>query len=90
VRLPTDFNCTLSELTIQKMVDMESGIPYLRKIPYIGKALFAHTSRQVVNTKLYIIGGVSGRQEEQIEKYEALKKEIQKEHRQKMERFGKF
>jgi hypothetical protein len=80
----------LSELTIQKMVDMESGIPYLRKIPYIGKALFAHTSRQVVNTKLYIIGGVSGRKEEQIKKYEALKKEIEKEHKEKMERFGRF
>jgi len=79
----------LSELTIKKMVDMESGIPYLRKIPYIGKALFSHNSRQVVNTKLYIIGGVSGRQEDQIRKYEALKKEIEKEHKAKMEKFGK-
>jgi len=79
----------LSELTIQKMVDMESGIPYLRKIPYIGKALFSHNSKQVVNTKLYIIGGVSGRKEEQIKKYEELKKEIEKEHREKMEKFGK-
>lgn len=80
----------LSELTIQKTVDMESGIPFLRKIPYIGKALFTHSSRQLVNTKLYIVGGVSGRQEEQIRKYEALKKEVETEHKEKMERFGKY
>ena len=79
----------LSELTIQKMVSMESGIPYLRKIPYIGKALFSHSSKQLVNTKLYIVGGVSGRKEEQIQKFEDLKKEIEQEHKDRMERFGK-
>ncbi len=79
----------LSELTIQKMMDMDSGIPYLRKIPFIGKALFSHTSRQAVNTKLYIIGGVEGRKEEQIKKYEALKREVEKEHAEKMKKFGK-
>jgi len=80
----------LSELTIKKMIDMESGIPYLRKIPFIGRALFTHSSRQLVNTKLYIVGGVSGRREEQLKKYEMLKKELEKEHKEKMERFGKF
>ncbi len=80
----------LSELTIKKMIEMESGIPFLRKIPYIGKALFTHSSRQLVNTKLYIIGGVSGRRDEQLKKYEMLKKEIEKEHKEKTEHFDKF
>ncbi len=77
----------LSELTIQKTVDMESGLPYLRNIPFIGKWLFSHTSRKRVNTKLYIVGGVAAPQEEKIKEYEALRKEIEAENLKKMKRF---
>lgn len=77
----------LSELTIQKTIDMESGIPYLRNIPFLGKLFFAHTSRKRVNTKLYIVGGVSAPQEEKIAEYEALKKQIEEENIEKMKRF---
>lgn len=77
----------LSELTIQKSMDMESGIPYLRKIPWIGKALFAHTSRKVVNTKLYIVGGVSLPQRDKIKEYEALRKLIEEENKSKFNKF---
>jgi type II secretory pathway component GspD/PulD (secretin) len=71
----------LSELTIQKTVSMESGIPYLRNIPFLGKLLFAHTSKQMVDTKLYIVGGISAPQEQKIREYEALKKHIEEERK---------
>jgi len=77
----------LCELTIQKTVDQESGIPYLRSIPYIGKFLFSHTSRQTVNTKLYIVAGVSAPREAQLKEYEALKKKVQEEVTKKMMNF---
>lgn len=77
----------LSELTIQKTVDMESGIPYLRNIPFLGKLLFSHTSRKRVNTKLYIVGGIAAPQEEKIKEYKALKKQIEAENLKKMKRF---
>lgn len=76
----------LSELTIQKTIDTESGLPYLRNIPLIGKLFFSHTSKKMVNTKLFIVGGVGAPQEEQIKEYEALKKKIEDENKKKMKR----
>lgn len=77
----------LSELTIQKSMDRESGIPYLRKIPWIGKLFFSHTSRQVVNTKLYIVGGVSVPQQQKIKEYEALRALIKEDNKMKMSKY---
>jgi hypothetical protein len=77
----------LSELTIQKTMDMETGIPYFRNIPFLGKLFFSHTSRQMVDTKLYIVGGVSAPQEEKIKEYEALRKMIKEENIKKLRRF---
>jgi hypothetical protein len=77
----------LSELTIQKSMDRESGIPYLRKIPWIGKLFFSHTSRQVVDTKLYIVGGVSVPQQQKIKEYEALRTLIQEDNKKKMSKY---
>lgn len=79
----------LSELTIQKTMDMETGIPYFRKIPFLGKLFFSHTSRQMVNTKLYIVGGISAPQEEKIQEYEALKKQIEEENIKKLKHFSR-
>jgi hypothetical protein len=67
----------LSELTIQKSVQLRSGIPYLRNIPYIGPLLFSHTSEEIVDTRLYIVGGVTGLQEQMIKEYEELKKQVE-------------
>lgn len=67
----------LSELTIQKTVKQDAGLPYLRNIPYLGKLLFTHSSEELVDTKLYIVGGVSAPQGEMIKKYEALKKKVE-------------
>ena len=77
----------LSELTIQKSLDTESGIPYLRKIPLLGKLLFAHTSRRAVNTKLYIVGGISPPEREKIAEYKALRDRIQEEDKNKINKY---
>ena len=77
----------LSELTIQKSIDFESGIPYLRKIPWLGKVFFAHTSRKVVNTKLYIVGGVSVPQRDKIGEYQELRRLIEEDNRKKMNKY---
>jgi len=69
----------LSELTAQKTVRLKSGLPYLCKIPYLGPLLFSHTSEEIVDTKLYIVGGVEGLQKELIKEYEALKQKVRTE-----------
>lgn len=76
----------LSELSIQKVLETESGLPYLRNIPFIGKLFFSHTTKKMVNTKLFIVGGVGAPQEEQLKEYEALKKKIEEENKKKMKK----
>jgi general secretion pathway protein D len=73
----------LSELTIAKKITVKSGLPFLRNIPYLGPLLFTHSSDEKVNTRLYIVGGVSAPQKDQIEKFEALKKQIEEENHKK-------
>jgi len=69
----------LSELTIKKSLKFRSGIPYLRNIPYLGKWFFSHTNEEMVDTKLYIVGGVAAPQEVMLKEYEALKKRVEEE-----------
>ena len=73
----------LSELTISKKITVKSGIPFLRNIPYLGPLLFTHSSAEKVNTKLYIVGGVAAPREDQLEKFEELKKQIEEENSKK-------
>jgi type II secretory pathway component GspD/PulD (secretin) len=73
----------LSELTVSKTIKVKSGLPYLRNIPYLGPLLFTHSSDEKVNTRLYIVGGVSAPRENQIKEFEALKKQIEEENNKK-------
>ena len=73
----------LSELTIVKKVTVKSGLPFLRNIPYLGPLLFTHSSDEKVNTRLYIVGGVSAPRENQIAEFEALKKQVEEVTRKK-------
>jgi len=65
----------LSELTVDKKINTESGVPYLRNIPFLGKVFFTSKKETVARTKLYIVGGVNTGNKKRIEAYNSLKKE---------------
>ena len=49
----------LAELSVAKQTSIKTEIPYLRKIPILGKWFFSSNNKTIVQTKLYIVGGVS-------------------------------
>lgn len=59
-RLTTEFTmkdgstAVIGGLTQTKEEDVDSGIPYLRKIPWIGQKLFGWTSRQKVQSEIIV------------------------------------
>ena len=68
----------LSELTVDKKINTESGVPYLRNIPLIGKTFFTSKKETVARTKLYIVGGVNTGNKKRLEAFNELRKENQK------------
>ena len=68
----------LGELSIDKKVNVEKGIPFLRNIPLLGKLIFSTTEDHYYQTKLYIVGGINPTNEADIENYKELRKEAEK------------
>ncbi|HUS50247.1 MAG TPA: hypothetical protein VMZ91_08770, partial [Candidatus Paceibacterota bacterium] len=67
----------LSELSVDKKVKTEKGIPYLRKIPYIGRLFFATTEDSYENTKLYIVGGIVPSGGQDLKEFYAFKNKVE-------------
>lgn len=76
----------LSELTIGKKIITKSGFPYLRNIPLLGRAIFSYSREFSVNTKLYIVGGVSFSKTNRIKEFEDFKRKIEIEN-QKVQKY---